>query len=147
MEALKELLYSFGSFLARMIKTVIDWFMGLSLLNKIIVMNTVTAFFAITLPIAKYYIFETWNGINNPVAVYMILIVFIMCGTTFLHGPMVLAGRIVINLWYFIAVIVIYSTHSISHAPYVLSPGFFFNLAAPVIYMAAAVMVYLEGDN
>lgn len=147
MEALKELLYSLGSFCARMIKTAIGWFMALSLLNKIIVINAFTSFLAITLPIAKYYIFETWFGINNPLAVYLILIVLIMFGTIFFHGPAVLAGRIIINLWYFISVIVIYATHSISHAPYVLSIGFFFNLIAPAIYIAAAVMVYLSGDN
>ncbi|HNX23106.1 MAG TPA: hypothetical protein PKG60_03610 [Spirochaetota bacterium] len=147
MDALKELLYSLGSFCARMIKTSIDWFMDLSLLNKIIVINTLTSFLAITLPIAKYYIFESWTGINNPVAVYLILIVAIMFGTIFFHGPLVLGARVIINIWYLISVIAIYATHSISHAPYVLSAGFFFNLIAPVIYIAAAVMVYLEGDN
>lgn len=147
MEALKELLYRFGSFCGRMLKTAIDWFMALSLLNKIIVINVFTSFLAITLPIAKYYIFETWFGINNPLAVYLILIVIIMFGTIFFHGPAVLAGRIIINLWYLISVIVIYATHSISHAPYILSIGFFFNLIAPVIYIAVAVMVYLSGDN
>ncbi len=147
MNALKELLYSLGSFCARMLKTAVEWFLELSLLNKIIVINIIPSFFAITLPIAKYYIFESWSGINNPIAVYLILIVAIMFGTIFFHGPMVLAGRIVSNLWYLIAVIVIYSTHSISHAPYEISIGFFFNLAAPVIYMAASAMVYLQGDN
>lgn len=147
MEALKELLYKLGSFCAAIIKTAADWFMGLSLLNKIIVINTFTSFLAITLPIARYYIFESWTGINNPVAVYLILIVIIMFATIFFHGPFVLAGRIIVNLWYMISVIVIYATHSISHAPYVLSMGFFFNLIAPLIYIAAATMVYLEGDN
>jgi len=147
MEALKELLYNLGSFCARMIKIAIDWFMELSLMNKIIVINTFTSFLAITLPIAKYYIFESWTGINNPIAVYLILIVAIMFGTIFFHGPLVLAGRVISNLWYLIAVIVIYATHSISHAPYVLSIGFFFNLIAPAVYIALAVMVYLSGDN
>jgi hypothetical protein len=147
MEALKELLYSLGSFFARMIKIAIDWFMGLSLLNKIIVINTFTSFLAITLPIAKYYIFESWTGINNPIAVYLILIVAIMFGTIFFHGPLVLAGRVISNLWYLIAVIVLYATHSISHAPYVMSIGFFFNLIAPAVYIALAVMVFISGDN
>jgi hypothetical protein len=147
MDALKELLYSLGSYCAGMIRTMVDWFMGLSLLNKIIVLNTLTSFLAITLPIAKYYIFESWTGINNPVAVYLILIVAIMFGTIFYHGPIVLAARIISNLWYIIAVIVIASTHSISHAPYVLSIGYFFNLIAPIVYIIAAVMVFLSGDN
>ena len=147
MEALKELLYKLGSFCAGLLKIAVEWFLDLSLLNKIIVLNTFTSFLAITLPIAKYYIFESWFGINNPVAVYLILIVIIMFATIFFHGPLVLAGRVISNLWYLISVIVIYATHAISHAPYVISAGFFFNLIAPVIYIAAAVMVYLEGDN
>ena len=147
MEALKELLYSIGSFCAGVIKTVFEWFMDLSLLNKIIVLNTLISFLAITLPIAKYYIFESWSGINNPIAVYLILIVAIMIGTTFFHGPVVLASRVIINLWYLISVIVVYATHSISHAPYVLSIGFFFNLIAPLIYIVVSAMVYLSGDN
>ncbi len=147
MEALKELLYSIGSFCVRIIKIAVDWFTGLSLLNKVIVLNTFTAFFAIILPIAKYYIFESWAVINNPIAVYMILIVMIMFASIFFHGQIVLALRIVLNLWYLISVIVLYATNSISHAPYVLSIGFLFNLIAPVIYIGASVMVYLSGEN
>lgn len=147
MEALKEILYSFGSFCARQVKAAMEWFMGLTLLNKIIVLNTFTSFLAIVLPIAKYYIFESWNDINNPVAVYLILIVLIMFATLFFQGTLVLAVRVIINLWYLISVIVLYATHSISHAPYVLSMGFLFNIAAPLIYIAAAVMIYLSGDN
>lgn len=146
MEALKELLYKIGSFCADIIKIAVDWFMDLSLLNKIIVLNSFTSFLAITMPMAKYYIFESWFGINNPVSVYLILIVIIMFVTIFFHGHIVLAGRLIINLWYLGSVIVIYATHSISHAPYVLSIGFFFNLAAPVIYIVVSAMVFLEGE-
>jgi len=147
MEALKELLYTFGSFCARMVRTAVDWFMGLSILNKVIVVNTFTAFLAIVLPIAKYFIFESWSDINNPIAVYLILIVLIMFGTIFFHGQLVLALRVVSNLWYMISVVVLYATNTISHAPYVLSIGFLFNLIAPAIYIGAAVMVYISGDN
>ena len=147
MDALKEILYSIGSFCARMVRLAIDWFMGLTLFNKIIVINTIPSFFAITLPMAKYYIFESWTGINNPISVYLILIVIIMFVTIFFHGTKVLAGRVIINAWYFIYVIVLYFSRSISHAPYEISAGYFFNLVAPLIYIAAAVLVYLEGDN
>ena len=146
MEALKEILYKLGLFCAGLVRTAIEWFMDLSLLNKVIVINTLISFLAITLPIAKYYIFESWTGINNPVAVYLILIVIIMFATIFFHGPMVLALRVIANLWYLVAIIVISAAHAISHAPYVLSIGFFFNLIAPVIYIAASVLIFLEGD-
>ena len=147
MEALKELLYSIGTFCVNMLQRAVEWFKGLSLFNKVIVVNTLISFFAITLPIAKYAIWESYTSINNPLAVYLILIVAIMFTTIFFHGPLVLGGRIVVNLWYFISVIVIHATHAITHPVYTLSIGYFFNLVAPVIYIAAAVMVYLEGDN
>ncbi len=147
MEALKELLYNLGSYCAGVVRKSIEWFMGLSTLNKVIVLNTFTAFLAIILPIAKYFIFESWSDINNPIAVYLILIVIIMFGTIFFQGQLVLALRVVSNLWYLISVVVLYATHSISHAPYVLSIGFFFNLIAPAIYIGAAVMAYMAGDN
>lgn len=146
MDALRDLLYTIGSFCARIIRTALDWFMALPLLNKLIIINTLIAFLGVTLPIAKYYIFESWTGINNPVAVYMIFIVMIMFGTIFLHGMPVLAVRVIINLWYLISVIYIGATHTISHAPYVLSAGYFFNIAAPVIYIILSAMVFVSGD-
>lgn len=147
MEALKELLYSIGSFCAGIIRTSVEWFIGLSLFNKVIVINTFTAFFAIILPIAKYFIFDSWSEINNPIAVYLILIVAIMVGSIFFHGQIVLVLRVVSNLWYLISIIVLYASNSISHAPYVLSIGFLFNLIAPAVYIGAAVMIYLSGEN
>lgn len=147
MEALKELLYSIGSFCAGILRGVLEWFLGLSLLNKIIVLNTFTAFLAITLPIAKYFIFESWFGINNPLAVYLIIIAFIMFITVFFSGLPVMAGRVIVNIWYLISVIYIAASHTVSHAPYVLSFGYFFNLLAPMVYMVVSVLVYLSGDN
>jgi hypothetical protein len=70
-----------------------------------------------------------------------------MFGSIFLHGQIVLVVRVVSNLWYLISVIVLYATNSISHAPYVLSIGFLFNLIAPAVYIGAAVMIYLSGEN
>ncbi|MCL2155599.1 MAG: hypothetical protein FWH53_08050 [Leptospirales bacterium] len=147
METLKELLYSIGSFLADKIRFVIDWFMELNIFNKIIVANTIISFFAITLPIAKYYIFETWFFINNPVAVYLIFITVFMLVTIFFHGQFVLAARVILNLWYFIYVVYMYSFNTISKAPYVLSKGFVFNLIAPIVYLAVSVLLYFFGEE
>lgn len=147
MNTLKELLYALGSYVAGLLKAVIEWFLALSFINKIIVSNTLISFLAVILPIAKFYIFESWYGINNPIGVYLIFIAIFMIGTTFFHGILILVLRIVLNAWYFIYLVIMYSTHSISHAPYVMSIGFFFNIIAPVVYVGASVMVYLSGDN
>ncbi|MCL1864534.1 MAG: hypothetical protein FWF73_01840 [Spirochaetes bacterium] len=147
METLKDLLYGIGSFFADKIRVAADWFMELNIFNKIIVVNTLTSFFAITLPIAKYYIFETWFFINNPVAVYLIFITVIMLVTVFFHGQLVLGVRVILNLWYFLYVIYMTAFHTISKAPYVLSKGFVFNLLAPVVYLAVSVLLYMSGDE
>ncbi len=145
MDALKELLYSLGTFCIDMIRRAIDWFLGLDILNRVVVVNTATAFLAVVLPIAKYYIFESWFVINNPLAVYMIGIAVIMFATIFFSGRRwVLPLRLVVNAWYLVSLIYIWGTHTFSHAPYVISYGIFFNLAAPVVYLAVSVMIFLE---
>ncbi len=105
--------------------------------------NGITAFFAIILPVARYYIFETWFQINNPQAVYLIGIVFIMIVTMYLPLVAAFAVRLVINLWYLLWVIIVSATGSISQAPYELSIGYYFNIAAPVIYLVLSVLYYL----
>lgn len=145
MDTLKDLLYSVGSFFAGLIRTSIDWFLGLDLLSRIIVINTATALLAIVLPIGKYYIFESWFEINNPLAVYMIVISLVMFGTVFFNGMRwVFPVRIIINGWYFIALVYLWVTHSFSHAPYSISYGIIFNLAAPVVYGVVSVLIFLE---
>jgi hypothetical protein len=146
MNALKEILYTLGTYAANILKTVLEWFLALSLLNKVIVVNTVISFLAVTLPIAKFFIFESWAGINNPIGVYLIFIVIFMIASTFFHGAAVLTVRLVLNVWYLVYLIIMYSSHSISHAPYVISFGFFFNIIAPLVYMAASVLVFLSGE-
>jgi len=144
METIKEILYTLGSYCAKLIGMSWDWFNGLDLLNKIIVLNTFTALFAVVLPIAKYYIFESWFEINNPVALYLVLISGVMFATVFFRGFIAAAVRVILNLWYLVWIIIVASSHGISHAPYVLSTGFYFNLIAPLVYMIAAVMVFIS---
>lgn len=146
MNSLKELLYALGSYVGGVLKAAMEWFLALTFLNKIIVSNTILSFLAVTLPIAKFYIFESWTGINNPVGIYLIFIVIFMIASTFYHGSVVLGIRLVLNIWYFVYVIYMYTAHTISHAPYVMSIGFLFNLAAPVIYIGASVLVFLSGE-
>ena len=147
METLRDLLYDIGSFIVDKIRLVIDWFMDQNIFNKIIIINTVTCFFAITLPIAKYYIFGTWIFINNPVAVYLIFITIFMFAGIFFHHQYIFAGRVILNLWYFLYVVYMYLFDAISKAPYVLSKGFAFNLIAPVVYLAVSVLLHVSGDE
>lgn len=141
MDALKEILYNLGSLCGNVIRIVLDWFHNLTFYNKVIVLNTITSFFAITLSIAKYYIFESWFGINNPLAVYLLFIVVLMFATIFIEHAAVFWVRMAVNIWYLVYLIIMLATHGFSHAPYSISFGFFFNILAPAIYMWAAFMI------
>ena len=146
-EMLKELLYAIGSFCVDKIRAAIDWFMGLNIFNKVIVLNTITSFFAITLPIAKYYIFESWLYINNPVAVYLIFITMFMLVSIFFHNQIIFGVRVFFNLWFFIYILYMWAFNAISKAPYILSKGFAFNLLAPVIYVVMSALLYMSGEE
>ncbi len=143
MEQIKELLYTIGELFTAMAKKVLSWFLGLEFLNQAILVNGITAFFAIILPIAEYYIFETWFEINNPQAVYLIGIVFIMIATMYIPYSAAFVIRLVSNLWYLLWILIVSATGSISQAPYEISTGYFFNIAAPVIYIILSVLYYL----
>lgn len=144
MELIKELLYTTGEMFMRFVNRVLAWFLALEFLNQAILVNTITAFFAIILPIARYYIFETWFEINNPQAVYLIAIVFIMIITMYIPVAAAFFIRLAVNAWYLLWLIIVSATGSISHAPYELSTGYFFNLAAPLIYIILSVLYYFS---
>lgn len=144
MEQLKELLYSIGELFMRLLNRAFAWFLGLEFFNQAIIANSLIAFFAIVLPVAKYYIFETWFEINNPQAVYLIGIVFIMIATMYIPVTAAFVVRVVINAWYLLWFIIVSATGSISYAPYELSTGYFFNIAAPVIYLILSGLYYLS---
>ena len=146
-EILKDLLFAIGSFCADKLRAAIEWFMELNIFNKIIVANTIASFFAITLSIAKYYIFETWLPINNPVAVYLIFITIFMLVSIFFHNQIIFGVRIFLNLWYLLYIVYMWTFNAISKAPYILSTGFAFNLIVPIVYIAASVLVFLSNDR
>jgi hypothetical protein len=144
MGQLKELLYTIGELFAVMAKRVLAWFLGLEFINQAILLNGITSFLAIIFPIGKYYIFETWFEINNPQAVYLIGIVFIMIATMYIPYTAAFVIRLVSNLWYLIWILIVSLTGSISHAPYEISMGYFFNIAAPVIYLILSGLYYFN---
>ena len=65
----------------QLFKKGFDKFIDIRMPEKIIFLNSIGAFFSIILSVAKFYIFETYYFVNNPLAVYMIGIAFIMLVT------------------------------------------------------------------
>lgn len=140
MNKILDIFFAIGSFIGSILRRIWEWFDDLLILDKIIVLNTLTAFLAIVLPVAKYYIFETWFSINNPLAVYMIFIVAIMWISIFKKMKSLYIIGIISSLWYVIYIIYLMFSHGFSHAPYSLSYGIFFNIAAPLIFCGAAFL-------
>jgi len=130
-------------FFIRIFEIFAEWFLEINFFEKLIVITAVPSFFAIILPVARYYIFETWFMINNPLAVYLIGIVFVMGLTVFFPGTLSLIIREFLNGLYLANVILMQVSHNISKAPYELSTGYYVNLAVPVIFMILGLLSYL----
>lgn len=138
---IKELLYYIGSLCAKLIGMAYEWFMAQSFLNKLVLGNIFLAMIAIVAPIVKYRMWDTWQGVNNPYAFFLIVISAVMFGTMFLPGTVSTAARIILNAWFLIDLLISWWTHSISRAPYVLSWGFILNLLVPVIFISLSLMI------
>ncbi len=124
---------------------VFEKFLEINIFEKGIVINTFTAFVAVVLPVARYYIFEQYFYINNPVAHYLIGIVMIMLVTVYFPGLATMLVRIAVSLLYLADVIYLHSAHEISKAPYEITAGYYLNVAVPIIYIvlaAASGLVY-----
>ncbi len=142
MQTVIDIFKSISDLLLRAGETVIDRFLELNLFEKINVINTLGAFFAIILPMAHYYIFKTWFMINNPLAVYMIGIVLVIFVTVPFHGRMKMGVRVVLNLYYLFWVVYLHLSGNLSKAPYELKAGYSVNIAVPIIYAAASLLCY-----
>ncbi len=142
MQTVIDILKSLFDLFLRIGETVIDRFLELNLFEKINVINTLGAFFAIILPMAHYYIFKTWFMINNPLAVYMIGIVMVIFVSIPFHGRVKMGIRVVLSLYYLFWVIYLHLSGKLSHAPYELKAGYTINIAVPIIYAGASLLCY-----
>jgi len=126
---------------------LVDKFLDLHIFDKIIVINTIVAFFAIALPAGKYFIFETWFYINNPLAVYLIGIVAFMFLSMYYKHKFFFFTKTFLNLYYIAWVFYIMFSHSLSKAPYVLTKGYYLNIIAPLIFIGASVAGFFLYEN
>ena len=151
MNALLNRLINIVAFFINIVKrvcvTVYEKFMDINIFEKGIVLATILAFAAVVLPMARYYMFEQYFTINNPIAHHMIGIAMIMLVTVYYHGVVSLIIRIAINGIYLCGIIYLAAAHEISKAPYEIAGGYYLNIIAPLIYMglaAASVLLYRE---
>ncbi len=119
-------------------------FLEIPLTEKIIVINSIPAFFAVVLPVARYYIFEEWYNINNPLSVYMIGIVFFMVAGTIFRYFWVLVLRLLVNMYYLFWIIYLPMAGELTKAdPYEISVGYYVNIAVPAVYILVAAVSFV----
>jgi hypothetical protein len=131
------------NFIYEVLSRVYDKFLDVSIPEKIVFLNTVPAFLAVILPVARYYMFDTWFYINNSLAVYMLAIVIIMFTSLYFTGLIKLISRLLINAYYLFWIIYLPLAGEITKAnPYDITSGYYINIAVPGIYIAASLFSY-----
>jgi hypothetical protein len=118
-------------------------FLDINIFEKGVVIATILAFAAIVMPVAQYYIFEQYFTINNPIAHYLIGITAIMLVTVYVPGFISMLARIGLNVLYLIGAIYLHLAREISKAPYEILPGYYLNIAVPVVYIVLSAVSWL----
>ena len=138
-----DLARSIAALVIGIIGSIYNKFLEISIPEKIIFLTTFPAFFAVVLPVAKYYIFGTFFFINNTLAVYMLGIILIMLITIYLSGITRLLIRLGLNLYYLFWIIYLPLAGELTKAdPYRLTAGYYINITVPAIYILAALFSY-----
>ena len=127
----------------KILNLIYNKYLDLSMPDKIIFLNSFLAFFAIILPVARYYIFETYFYINNPLAVYMIGIVLIMFISLYYRGSIKLIIRLLINSYYLFWIVYIPLAGELTKAdPHEICIGYYINIAVSIIFIISSLLSY-----
>ena len=122
---------------------VIEKFIEQNIYEKLITISFIPAFFAVAMPVARYYIFESYFYINNPLSVYLIGIVIIMLPLALLPALWSLLLRCFINVYYLFWVIYLHYSEGITKAPYELVWNYYLNIAVPILFIIFSVSSFI----
>ena len=140
---LKDIIFVIIDFLQSFFLVIYDKFLNISIFEKIILLNAITAFFAILFPVARFYIFNSYFYINNPLAVYLICIIIIMFISINFSRFVKLTLRLFLNGFYLFWVIYLPLAGEITKAdPYEIYTGYYINMAVPSVYLIASLFSY-----
>jgi hypothetical protein len=142
-----DTLQSILGMVRRVLEKLLDIFLELNPFEKGVIIACVGGLLAVVLSVGRYYIFDTWFYINNPLAVYMIGLTGIMFVTTLFQHLAVMVLRVLLNAWYLAAMLVIHFSQGIIKAPYELTAGYFVNLVVPVVFIVLSGLSYLLGQR
>ncbi|MCL2025883.1 MAG: hypothetical protein FWG92_03660 [Leptospirales bacterium] len=144
---IKDIISWVFSLIRRAAEFLLEVFLALGLFSKLLCFTIILAFFAITRPTARYYIFESWFHINNPVAENLIGIVLLVIIGFFIPSLFALILRVVPSSLYFFYVLYLQVTRSISKAPYELTFWHYLNLTVPLLIIAFSLAIYFNHED
>ena len=124
-----------------------DRFLDLGFFSKLLCFTIIPAFFAVIKPTARYYIFESWSYINNPISESLIGIVILIIIGFFIRPMFAFFLRIIPSAAYFVWVIYLQATHSISKAPYELTFWHYLNMFVPLLIISFSTAIYFNQEN
>ncbi|MBN1499086.1 MAG: hypothetical protein JW982_02940 [Spirochaetes bacterium] len=121
---------------------ILDWFLGINLFEKLVVCNGLTAFFAVILPSAKYYIFESWFTVNNPMSVYMIVVAFYMFLSIFFHSKFRVISRVLLLIYFIGWTLYHHYADPFVKCEHILMTGYYLNYITAAAYLAASLLSF-----
>jgi hypothetical protein len=130
-------------FIVGFFKAVLEKFLEINIFEKLIVISTIPAFFAVVMAMGKYYIFETFFYLNNPLAVYMIGIVIFMYFSIYVKNLLTFALREVFCLYYLFWVFYRHLGGGIAKVQYELTFGYYLNIIVPVLFIIFSLLSFL----
>ncbi|NMB65402.1 MAG: hypothetical protein GYA16_11110 [Spirochaetes bacterium] len=131
--------------LMRLIDYCIRIFRELEIQEKIIILLSIVSVIIPILPIARFYIFESWYYVNNPLAVYFIGIIILMVISTIVQKSWILITRLIIIIYYLAWMIYLPAGNLITRAkPYELAYGYYINIAISIVYIGLCVFSLLS---
>ena len=144
MEQLKELFSKLFSIILGLLEGILDRFLRLNIFDRILVLLVIPSFLAVIKPVARFYIYETWYYINNPMAENLIGIVLLCAATFYLPSLFAVILRAVPSGLYLIWTIYMQASHTISRvkAPYELTPWQYLNFAVPAAIIVFSLLSY-----
>lgn len=148
MESLKDLIITAVIRAASIIITAAEWiyvhFIELNIFDKLLIITVIPAFLAVVKPSARFFIYDHWFYINNPMSVNMIGIVFLIFVTLCIPPIFALVLRAVPASLYMIWTIYMQASHTIAHMkdPYQLTVWHYLNILVPLLMVIFSIMSY-----
>jgi small-conductance mechanosensitive channel len=151
---MRDLIQALIEFIVDTTRTIFDFFVGIfkgalekfleiNIYEKLIVITTIPAFFAVVMAVGKFYIFEIYFYLNNPLAVYMIGIVFFMYFSLFIKNLLTFALREIFCLYYLFWVFYKHLGGGIAKTQYELTFGYYLNIIVPVAFIIFSMLSFL----